>query len=136
MTFTPKTLLDHPFSFAMGVGLANGLLAKARDKQVDARVATTLAAILGLGETALVMYEPQSERGPLMKDMTLMEIGVYSALGVLVGLIPFMSWSGAHAATATSVPIASSTPSGGNTAVSGYAPHARRHHHRRRASSW
>jgi len=95
-------------------------------------VATTLAAILGLGETALVMYEPQQDRGPIMKDMSLMEIGVYSSLGVLVGLIPFMSWSGAHAATATAAPIASTTPSGGNTAVSGYAPRR----HRRRAAAW
>jgi hypothetical protein len=96
MDYKAKDLVDHPFSFAVGVGIANGLLAKARGKTIDVKTATTLGSVLGLGETALVMYEPQSERGKFMSKMTLMEVGLWSVGGLLVGLLPFISWKPAE----------------------------------------
>ena len=130
MAITFKDLVNHPYSFAVGVGVANGLLAVGRGKKIDMPTALTLSAILGLGEMALVMYEPESER-----TMSLTAIGVYSVLGVLTGVLPFVSKEGHGGA----VPIASKEPEapavplllaanagGGNTAVSGWARDAAR----------
>lgn len=96
MEFQASDLVNHPFSFAIGVGIANGLLAKARDKSIDPLTATTLAAVLGLGETALVMYEPKEVRGKFMSKMSLMEVGLWSCGGLLVGLLPFVTLKPAH----------------------------------------
>jgi hypothetical protein len=87
--FSVKTLLNHPFSFAVGVGLANGLLAFARQKKIDFKTAATLSVILGLGEAALVMYEPEEERG----EHSLSSIAVLSVAGVMLGVAPFIEWS-------------------------------------------
>jgi len=126
MAVTFKDLVNHPFSFAMGVGVANGLLAVGRNKKIDMPTALTLSAILGLGEMALVMYEPESER-----SHSLQVIGVYSVLGVLAGLLPFITTVPQHGGA--SVPIASKEPAmpiplfasnaqpGGGQAVSGYS---------------
>lgn len=129
MAFTFKTLVDHPFTFAAGVGLANGFLAIARNKKIDPKTAVTLAGVLGLGELALVMYEPQEERGPIMSKMSLTEIGFYSVVGVVAGVLPFITWKPVpHGETAHPALVAS-TPGGGGTAVGGYGyarPRARR----------
>jgi hypothetical protein len=124
MAITLKTLVDHPFSFAVGVGAANGLLAKSRNKQIDLRVAATLGAIIGIGEVALVAYEAPYERGPIMSKMSLMEIGLYSIAGLYVGLIPFITWKLAaeHPAHPMLVAETGTKP----TAVSGYAQRGRR----------
>lgn len=86
-----KTLVNHPLTFAIGVGLANGLLAKARGKKIDLKTLVTLGSIIGLGEAALVMYEPPEERGEIMSKMSLMAIGLYSCGGLYLGLLPFLS---------------------------------------------
>jgi hypothetical protein len=126
MAITFKDLVNHPYSFAMGVGIANGFLAVGRGKKIDMPTALTLSAILGLGEMALVMYEPESER-----SMSLPAIGVYSVLGVLTGLLPFVSPG--HQEHGGALPIASKEPGmpipllasnaqpGGSQAVSGYS---------------
>jgi hypothetical protein len=126
MAITFKDLVNHPYSFAMGVGIANGFLAVGRGKKIDMPTALTLSAILGLGEMALVMYEPESER-----SMSLQAIGVYSVLGVLTGLLPFVSPG--HQEHNGGFPIAEKEPSAriplfasnaqpsATTAVSGYS---------------
>jgi hypothetical protein len=131
MAITFKDLVNHPFSFAVGVGVANGLLAVGRGKKIDVPTALTLSAILGLGEMALVMYEPESER-----PMSLTAIGVYSVLGVLGGVLPFVTWGDAHGGAgvpiasngqAAPVPVfASNAPAASTTAVSGWSRNARR----------
>jgi len=85
-------LLEHPFPISVATGVVNGLIIKLRNKNIDAKTATTLAAVQGLGEAILVMYEEPKDRGPILKDMSLSSIGAYSAMGVLIGLIPFMLW--------------------------------------------
>ncbi len=118
MALTFKSLVDHPFSFAAGVGVANGLLAVSRDKKIDVPTALTLSVILGLGETALVMYEPESER-----PMGLGAIAAYSVLGVLLGVAPFIT-PNAHGAH--SLPIATATPNGQQPVAGWSVPRRRR----------
>jgi hypothetical protein len=124
MAVTVKDLVNHPYSFAMGVGIANGFLAVGRGKKIDMPTALTLATILGLGEMALIMYEPESER-----QYSLTATGIYSVLGVLTGLLPFVTPG--HGAGG-GVPIAEKEPSAltpllasnaqpGTTAVSGWS---------------
>lgn len=112
-----KDLVGHPFSFAAGAGVANGLLAVARGKRIEPKTAVAFSVILGLGELALVMFEPPSERGPY----SLNAIGWYSVLGVLAGVLPFVTWTPGEHGTTTGVPIASRETTGGGTAVSGYS---------------
>jgi len=92
MKFDAKYLLEHPFPISVATGVVNGLIIKLRNKNIDAKTATTLAAVQGLSEAILVMYEEPMDRGPVLKDMTLTSIGAYSAMGVLIGMIPFMFW--------------------------------------------
>lgn len=117
MKFEPSDLLNHPFSFAVGVGLANGALAKIRDKSIDPLTAATLASVLGLGETALVMYEPQEMRGKFMSKMSLFEVGVWSCGGLIVGLLPFISFKPSEHGAA--IPVAQ-VPSKGGSAAAGF----------------
>lgn len=82
----PMDLVNHPFSFAVGVGVANGLLAVARGKRIDVPTATALGVILGLGEAALVGLEPGHELWS--KDTA--RVAWLSILGVGVGVLPFV----------------------------------------------
>jgi len=85
----PMDVVNHPFVFAAGVGVANGILAKARGKQVDVPTAIALALILGGGEAVIEHFDkskPDSEKhSPLMMILL-------SVAGVAVGLLPFMTW--------------------------------------------
>lgn len=128
MAVTFKDLVNHPYSFAMGVGIANGFLAVGRGKKIDPPTAITLSIILGLGEMALVMREPESER-----PMSLGAIGAFSILGVLTGVLPFVSKSSAHEpgelpgspgvpVFASNAPVPGSTPTADAAeAVSGWS---------------
>lgn len=119
MSIAVKDLVNHPYSFAMGVGIANGFLAVGRGKKIDLPTALTLSAILGLGEMALIMYEPESER-----QYSLTATGIYSVLGVLTGLLPFVSPSGAHGTEeASPLILATATPNPAQlpSAVSGWS---------------
>jgi len=120
---TFKDLVNHPFSFAIGVGVANGLLAVGRGKSIDKPTAVTLSLILGLGEMALVAFEPESER-----PMSLTAIGLWSVAGVAVGVMPFIKehkvlipeTDGSSPSSFPSLPIAANA-GGGSTAVSGWS---------------
>ena len=129
MSVTFKDLVNHPYTFAIGVGVANGFLAVGRGKKIDMPTALTLSVILGLGEMALVMYEPESER-----PMPLATIGVYSVLGVLTGVLAFVSKSSDTEHALAPAPVfasnAPTTPQAlpdGATAVSGWGRSSRRH---------
>lgn len=82
----PMDLVHHPFSFAVGVGLANGLLAVARGKSIDVPIATALGIILGIGEAALVGLEP----GNKVWSKETGKVAIHSVLGVAVGVLPFV----------------------------------------------
>lgn len=101
----PKDLavkvFHHPFTFSAGVGLANGLLAKARNKSIDVPTAVTLAAILGLGEMALEYFVPPEKR----PAMSLPAIGLWSVAGIAVGILPFVDWKGSSESS-RGIPIA------------------------------
>lgn len=92
MKIDAGSLLEHPFPISVATGVVNGLIIKLRNKNIDAKTATTLAAVQGLSEAVLVMYEDPRERGPVLSQMSLPQIGIYSALGLLIGLAPFMLW--------------------------------------------
>ncbi len=140
MAITFKDLVNHPYSFAVGVGVANGMLAVGRGKKIDMPTALTLSAILGLGEMALVMYEPESER-----SMSLTSIGVFSVLGVLTGVLPFVTREAAHGGAVpvatkdeggmTPLLLAANTAGGSATAVSGWSRNRRAVAPRRRRSA-
>ena len=136
-------IVSHPFSFAIGVGVANGCLSKVRGKQIDLKVAATLAAVIGVGEAALVMYEPQSERGKFMSKMSLMEVGLGSIGGLFVGLIPFISLQpSAHGSGGHSLLLAENEPppaalpaaTAAATAAAGFGNYGARTAKRRRRS--
>lgn len=105
---TATYLLEHPVPISIATGVVNGIIFKLRGKNLELKTVATLAAVQGMGEAILVMYEKPQERGPILKDMSLMEIGVYSALGTIAGMIPFISWTAAP----TPIPSLSSATSG------------------------
>lgn len=77
----------HPMVFAIGVGVANGVLAAVRDKPVSTRAATATAAVLAAGEVVLVMDLPEAERPDLSK------FALHTAIGVMLGMAPFVTWT-------------------------------------------
>lgn len=76
----------NPIVFAIGIGVANGVLAAVRNKPVSQRALWATAAVLAVGETILVLDEPEEERPDLWK------FAGSTALGVFIGLAPFTSW--------------------------------------------
>ena len=81
-------IVTHPSGFGVGVGIANGLLAEARGLPFNSRSAVITALVIGAGEAALAAELPANQRRPIV------EIGLYSALGTLIGLWPFVSSKG------------------------------------------
>jgi hypothetical protein len=79
-------IIAHPAIFAMGVGVANGLLAVVRDKSVSPNAAAITAAVIAAGELALVYDVPLEERPDLFT------FGLWSIAGTYAGLAPFVSW--------------------------------------------
>jgi len=73
-----------PMVFAIGIGIANGVLAAVRNKPVSQRAMYATAAVLAVGEAILLLDEPN--RPPLGAFMA------KTAIGVGVGLAPFVSW--------------------------------------------
>jgi hypothetical protein len=94
----PMDIVNHPFFFAVGVGLGNGILAAVRGKHIDLKTGVALAAILGIGETVIAAFEPGEH-----KHSNLAVAG-YSVLGVGIGLLPFLKLHG----ESEGVPIAKS----------------------------
>jgi hypothetical protein len=80
-------IVTHPGAFALAVGVANGLLAAARDKSVSPNAAAITAAVIAMGEVALVYDVPLEERPNLLT------FGLWSIAGTYVGLAPFISWT-------------------------------------------
>jgi len=96
-----QTLYRHPYSFAVGIGIANGLLAVTRGKSINPKTAVMLAGVLGVGEALIAAQEPAHER-----TMPLNAVGLYSVLGVLTGVALFTDWTNAHPETQASALIA------------------------------
>lgn len=115
---TAKFVFNHPFAFAAGVGIANGALAIARNKKIDLKTAVTLSAVLGIGELVLVMYEPPEHRGAY----TLNEVAIHSVLGVMAGVLPFITWGAVdHGEKARPLLVASTEPAAlPDKAMAGY----------------
>jgi hypothetical protein len=90
-------LLEHPVPISIATGLVNGIIFKLRNKNLELKTVATLAAVQGAGEAILVMYEKPQDRGPILGNMELWEIGLYSAIGTIVGMLPFMSFRSAPA---------------------------------------
>ena len=76
----------NPVVFATGVGVANGVLAAARNKPVSLTAAAVTAGVIAAGEVALVYELPDYDRPRMTK------LFGYSILGTFVGLAPFISW--------------------------------------------
>ncbi len=106
----PMDLVHNPFAFAVGVGVANGLLAVARGKRIDAPTATALGIILGLGEAALVGLEP----GNKLWSAETGKVAAWSVLGVAVGVVPFMLLGSGE--SSHGFPVAQTGSSGGKVA--------------------
>jgi hypothetical protein len=77
----------NPMVFAAGVGVANGVLAVVRDKEFTPNAAYITAGVIAAGEVALILDLPESERPNLTKFF------FQSALGTLIGISPFVSWT-------------------------------------------
>lgn len=73
-----------PMAFAIAIGVGNGVLAAVRNKPVSQRALYATAAVLAVGEAILLLDEP--ERPPLGAFMA------KTAIGVGLGLAPFVSW--------------------------------------------
>lgn len=84
---TVSQIVAHPGAFALAVGVANGLLAAARDKSVSPNAAAITAAVITVGEVALVYDLPLEERPDLFT------FGLWSIAGTYLGLAPFISWT-------------------------------------------
>jgi len=82
-----SSLALHPATYALGIGVANGVLAEARSFPFTTRSAVITALVLAAGETAILAEVADRKHG-------LVEIGIYSLLGVLIGLYPFVSANG------------------------------------------
>jgi len=104
MKIDAQYLLEHPFPISVVTGVVNGLIIKLRNKNIDVRTATTLAAVQGMSEAILVMYERPEDRGPILKDMSLLQVGALSSAGLLIGLLPFMFWKTQAAAKLEPLP--------------------------------
>ena len=102
MKIDAQFLLDHPFPISVVSGVANGLIYKLRGKHVPMKTATTLAAVMGIGEAILVVYEAPEKRGPVLGSMSIPSIGAWSVAGFLLGMLPFLG--GEHEAAQDSAP--------------------------------
>ena len=81
-----KEFAQHPVVFGTGVGVANGVLAAARNKPVSPNAAVITAVVIALGEVALVYELPEEEREPLL------DMAIKSFVGTFIGMAPFVSW--------------------------------------------
>lgn len=133
-------LLEHPFPISVVTGAVNGLIIKLRNKNITAKTAVTLAAVQGFGEAILVMYEKPEDRGPVLRDMSLLKIGVLSSVGLVIGLAPFMFWRSQPPAAALPLPEPELVPAlPGGMPVSGFgfydAPKPRRRRRKKPSAS-
>lgn len=89
-----EQLVQHPGVFGIGVGVANGVLAAARNKPVSPMAAYITAGVIAIGEVALVRYDPTWDITPIGKRANLWHVGIYSFLGTMAGLALFISREG------------------------------------------
>lgn len=95
MGMSKSALLDiaqQPATFAIAVGVVNGVLAVARNKPVTPNAAYITAAVIAVGEVALVAELPPDKRPDLWR------FGTVSFLGTLAGIAPFAEWGGKRSA--------------------------------------
>lgn len=78
--------MANPLVMAIGIGVITGVIAAARSKPISQRALYITTVVTAIGETALILDEPEDKRPDLAKFAGL------SAIGVLIGLAPFTSW--------------------------------------------
>ena len=79
-------IAQQPAVFALGVGVATGLLAMLRDKPITPQAAAITAAGIAAGELALVYELPPDERPEMIPFV------LWTMLGTYAGLAGFVSW--------------------------------------------
>jgi len=82
-----KSIVTHPAVFGMMAGVSNGVLATARNKPVSLLATLVTASVIGISEA--VLAEDRSK---------LLETGIYSLMGSMVGLAPFTRFSASERA--------------------------------------
>lgn len=87
---TVAQLAAHPGVFALGIGVANGLLAAVRNKSLSPNAAYVTAAVIAAGEVALVRYSHEWETGAQRPDLN--RLAAWSVVGTIAGLALFVSW--------------------------------------------
>lgn len=97
-----KSLIEHPFIFGAGVGIANGLLAAARGMHMSTRATLATAAVLAIGETVIALdhLTPEQQTPALLG-----RFAGLSGLGVLMGLAMFTNWRQWAGGPADAVPL-------------------------------
>lgn len=126
-------LLEHPFPISVISGFANGIIYKLRGKKVPLKTASTLAAVQGFGEAVLVAYEKPESRGPVLSEMSLTSIGVWSVAGFLLGLVPFLETEQPETSEKPLPPLPEPAPAIPNTTpVSGLGSYRQHRSTRRR----
>lgn len=80
-------IATHPFTFGAAAGLANGVLAAARNKPVSMLAHVVTVLVIGISEGILV-YDPARGRGANEAAY----VAGLSALGATAGLAPFTRW--------------------------------------------
>lgn len=82
-----EQVMANPLIMAIGIGVTTGVIAVARGKQISQRALYITTVVTAIGETALILDEPEDKRPNLWSFAAL------SAVGVLIGLVPFTSWN-------------------------------------------
>lgn len=80
-------IAGNPFVFALGIGIANGVLAAARDKPISQLALYSTVAVLTVGELILLWELPPEEKPDLA------HYGLVTAAGAFAGMAPFVSWN-------------------------------------------
>jgi hypothetical protein len=84
-----KGLMSHPLIFGAGIGIGNGLLAKARSMRFTTRATLVTAGVLTIGEAILAADQTTEQR----HGRTPLVFGLISGVGVLLGLALFTDWA-------------------------------------------
>jgi len=73
-----RSVVTHPLTFGTVAGVSNGLLATARNKPVSLLATLVTAGVIGVSEAVLAGDKSR-----------MLQVGIYSMLGSMLGLAPF-----------------------------------------------